>query len=105
MCSKMVSPLLFIALTLCISSPGSLQDHYNSDRVAHSRGSNVHGADDGEVLPGSESNSDSLEGSGRSHDRTFWSGIIIPKGPQLNLSKHCESITTLNTNIICVLEL
>lgn len=87
--SKIVSPLLFIALILCVSSPGSLQDGYSSDRVARSRGRNVHGVDGGGALPGSESSSDSLEGSGRSLDRTFWSGIIIPKGPQPNLSKHC----------------
>lgn len=93
MCSRIVSPLLFIALVLCISSPGTLQDRYISARVALSRGRNVHGASGGEALPGSGSSSDSLEGSGRSLDRTFWSGIIIPRRPRPNLSKtlhiHC----------------
>lgn len=88
----MVSPLLFVTLILCIFSPGSLQDRYNPDRVARSGGRNVHGVDGGDVLPGSESSSDSLEGSGRSLDRTFWSGIMIPKEPQPNLSKHIKLI-------------
>lgn len=102
MCSKIVSLLLSIALTLCIFSPGSLQDRSSSDRVARSRGRNVHTVDAGEVLPGSESSSDSLEGSGQSLDRTFWSGIIIPQGPQPNLSKHCGSVTTLiQTVFVC----
>lgn len=65
-CSKMASPLLLVALTLCLPSLGSLQ----------SRG------------PGSESSSESLEGSGRRADRTFWSGMIIPKRPNLSTDQH-----------------
>lgn len=88
MCSKTVSPLLFIALILSISSPGSLQDGYNSERAAGSRGRNVFGVDGRHVLTASESSSDSLEGSGRSLDGTLWSEIITPRRLQPNLSKH-----------------
>ncbi|TNM88862.1 hypothetical protein fugu_005116 [Takifugu bimaculatus] len=75
----MVSPLLSITLILCLSSPGSLQSHYNWDRAAWIRGRNVHEADSSEAAVASE-------GSGRSTDRAFWSGMIIPKRLQPDLS-------------------
>lgn len=96
----MVSPLLFVTLILCLPSPGSLQSRSDWGRATGSRGRNVQEVDSGEAAVASEGSDDSLEGSGRSNDGAFWSGMTIPKRLQPNPSKQSGSATTSNTDIV-----
>lgn len=90
----MVSSLLFIGLTVCLSSPGSLIQ--TSQSLEH-RGRNHYALDilSSQVIVHPERSRDSLEGSGQSvystASQTFVSRPVTPKKPQPSLSKQSGS--------------
>lgn len=90
----MVSSLIFIGLTMCLSSPGSLIQ--TSQSLEHRR-RNHYALDilSSQVIALPDSGRDSLEGFGQSvystASQTFVSRPVTPKKPQPSLSKQFGS--------------